>query len=579
MIGVAPGNSQVVNVMLVKAACVMALVILLGLLPNIAHAQGNIYSGPRGEQPSYSMAIAAITGDCPADPGAVVASCDCYPGLANRIVGCIRQTLHNASEVYFDPDDGIHGIVSKAISAMMILGVAIYGVMLSAGMVEKLGRDTFTLLLKIAFVSYFVINTQELYNIFLIMIDALASEVFQFSSSGLGTSPNGLLNVCMDRATIWERMDCMIDSVIGIQISTITSPDFKGFNDKITGDMLQRGLIGTFFQMMKSSSFGIVIGLMGFFFIYSMLFFLVRVLFAFLMSFISLTFLMMLGPIFIPMIIFRVTKQYFDKWVRLVIASCLQPILLVAFITFAIAGLDLVMFTGPTAVVRVIAGNKIDEPNFNLQAYINQYLDNSAISGPSVKGEASDQDFRQTVGTVKGIVEATSTKCLGNTIGNVTSSLNPGAVASAKPQQGINSLLDCTRTQVKQLPYKAVDLARLAAFRDPPVIDQAASDRYKFALISVGTAPDDQASVAEFREASRVLMQRITQELFASVAVAVMMMLLLQTLMKVVPMISTDLTGEFRYTPNFMGGKSGGLDTKLSGQVSQNMKSLVSGRN
>lgn len=564
MIGIRPSIAQQLKTVWLHTAMLIMAVLLMAAASSSANAQGQMYTGPSAQAPSSSFAIKANPGNCPANPTAVVVNCDCYPGLANRLVGCIRHTLHNAAERYYDPVRGLHGAVSTAISAFITLGIAIYGIMMAAGMVEKINRDSVTLLIKIACIWYFAVNTQMLYDMFIAIIDSLATDVFTFSSTGL-------LGTCMSKASIWERMDCMIDSVIGLDISQITSTNFKGFNQNISGDMLQRGLIGTFFQLMKSSSFGVVIGLMGFFFIYAMLFYLVRVLFAFLMSFLSLTFLLIIGPIFIPMVLFRVTKQYFDKWIRLIIASCLQPILLVAFVTFGVAALDLVMFTGSTSVMRVIAGNQVDRPNFNLHAYVNQFIDESSIQGPMTKGESSDKDFQQTVGLVKGFVEATTTECLANTVGNVAPSLQPGRTASATPQGGVNRLMECTRSKVNQLPYKAINLPLLAAYRQPAV-DPASA---QIVIDARANPPTDEAGVARVREAQRVLGQRITQELFASCALAVMMILLLQTLMRVVPMIANDLTGEFRYTPNFMGGKTGGFDMKLSNQVSQNMQSMV----
>lgn len=526
-----------------------------------AHAQG--LADPRGGEVSYSQAIGAVqTGACASGPGSMVSDCDCYPGLTNRVVGCIRQTLHNASAKYFNPNTGMHSIVATAITAMITLGVAIYGAMLAAGMVEKLNRDTFTLLIKIALVSYFVVNTQMLYELFLNIIDALATDMFQFSSTGL-------LGICMTKFSIWERMDCMLDSVIGIQVSAITSSSFQGFNQNLAGDMMQRGMMGVFFQILKSSSFGFVIGLMGFLFIYSMLFFLVRVLFAFLMSFIALTFLMMIGPIFIPMVIFRVTKQYFDKWVRLIISSCLQPIILVAFITFATAGLDLVMFSGPTSVIRVIAGDAATQPNFSLHAYINQFLVKSTFKAPSRVGESSAKDFEQTVGLVKSFVQVNSNDCLRNPVGFVTPGTRPGDVPTVQPQQGVNRLVECAKSQVAQLPYEAIDLPRLAAARTPAVDADAAN-------IVLTVNPDTEEKAKQVKEARAILGQKMTQELFASVAIAVTMMFLMHTLMKVVPMISNDLTGEFRYTPSFFGGRSG-LAGNLSKQVSSAMQSNMKG--
>jgi hypothetical protein len=523
---------------------------------------GAVFFSPAYAQqnaPSDSQAISAIAGSCPQGSdftGPVVANCDCYPGLANRVVGCIRQTLHNASEVFFDPDRGMHSILARAIMALITLGVAIYGVMIVSGQVEKLNRDTFTLLIKITLVTYFVVNTQMLYEMILVAIDSLATSVFQFSSTGL-------FGVCMQKFSVWERMDCMIDSVIGIRTSEITSASFKGFNEKFIGETMQRGLIATFFELMKSSSFGLLIGAMGFVFIYTMLFFVVRVLFTFLISFISLTFLLMIGPIFIPLIIFRATKQFFDKWIRLIISSALQPIVLVAFITFAVAAMDLAMFTGPTAITRVIAGNAVDQPNFSLTQYIDQFLVRDAVPGPEPKGDSSAQDFQRVTGTIKGIVEASSTNCISNTVGFVTQRIRPGAGGAGgggspgNVQGAITDMVACTRSQVSQLPYDAIDMAQLAAARVPPVVDPA-----QLAGLSIA-------------EQTQLLEQQMTQELFASVAVGLMIMFLLMSLMKIVPILANDLTGEYRYTPGlFVGGGSNQLGSSVSRQISASFSSL-----
>lgn len=539
------------------ASAMLLVMLSLALLPSLAFSQApELYDPNVRDNYSTSRAITAVDNNCAVQGTQTVPDCDCYPGLANRVVGCIRQTLHNASQVYFDPDQGIHNIVAKAIGGIITLGVVIYGVMLAAGMVEKLGRDTFVLLIKIALVSYFVVNTQMLYNLFIDMIDSLASDMFQFSSTGL-------LGVCMNKFSIWERMDCMIDSVIGIKISTFTSSSFQGFNQNFAGEMMGRGLIGTFFNLMKSSSFGFVIGLLGFVYIYAMLFFLVRTLLAFLMSFFSLTFVMMLGPIFMPLVLFRVTKQYFDKWIRLLISSSLQPILLVTFISFAIAGLDLVMFSGPTSVMRVIAGNAVNQPGFNLNTYIEPYLMTDVASGPVTKGQSAAEDFQQISGVVKGFVEATTTDCLANTVGNVTTTIRTGQQTGNASNP--SSLLDCAYSKVNQFAYKAVDVPKLAAGRVPTVDPDAKALKEAAEAIQ---PPTDQ-SKAQLDEANRILTQKMQQEMFASIALALMMMFLMFSLMRVVPLIANDLTGEYRFTPGFFNSGGGDLEKQLVGKVAR----------
>ncbi len=552
-----------------------AVLIMLLLTPLYsAFAQGFGTPATPQTRPSNARAISAVEGSCTPAPNQVVVDCDCYPGLANRLVGCIRQTLHNASSRYFDPDTGIHASVARGIAGLITLGVVIYGIMIVSGMVEKLGRDTFILLIKIALITYFVINTQMLYNLFIYMIDALATDMLNFSSTDL-------FGDCMRKFSIWERMDCMVDTVIGIQISSITAPGFQGFNHKFGGEMMQRGLIGTFFHLMKSSSFGFVIGLMGFLYIYALLFFLVRVLLAFLMAFLALTLIMMIGPIFIPLVMFRATKQYFDKWVGLIISSCLQPIVLVAFITFAVAGLDLVMFSGPTSVIRVIAGNAATQQGFNISAYVAPFLQKDAAALWASKGEDSQDDFKQAQGVIRGFIDVTKTDCKEQAIGNITTRMRPGAVMGAPPLEGLENLANCARTKVNQFTFKSVDVPLLAARRAPPV-DSAMAQQYlqarqaRESLAAQGKPANPQVE-QQFNQASQVLEKKMTQELFVSSVVALMMMFLMFALMRVVPVIANDLTGEFRFTPSFFSTASGGLAQKLAQSASGAARANVSG--
>ena len=92
--------------------------------------------------------------------GGLVPNCDCYAGVANRIVGCVRQTLRNAAYAFLSPQTGFYSLVRQPIMALITLAVAIYGAMLAAGMVEKPSRDTFVLLLKLGFVIWAVENSQ-----------------------------------------------------------------------------------------------------------------------------------------------------------------------------------------------------------------------------------------------------------------------------------------------------------------------------------------------------------------------------------------------------------------------------------
>ena len=86
-------------------------------------------------------------------------NCGNYVGLTNRIAGCIRETVDAAADRFFT---GFYPIVQSAIGAVMTLAVIIYGILLSYGMVEKLGRDTMVLVIKLACVVAFTTSSPML---------------------------------------------------------------------------------------------------------------------------------------------------------------------------------------------------------------------------------------------------------------------------------------------------------------------------------------------------------------------------------------------------------------------------------
>jgi hypothetical protein len=56
----------------------------------------------------------------------------------------------------------------------------------------------------------------------------------------------------------------------------------------------------------------------------------------------------------IPLILFRATKAYFEKWLKMMIGVILQPIFLFTYMTIFLIALDVSLFTGPFSVYRSI---------------------------------------------------------------------------------------------------------------------------------------------------------------------------------------------------------------------------------
>jgi hypothetical protein len=523
---------------LVMVAWVLFAALLI-VQPEFAHAQtATPFQQNSGAYGTY--AASCPTGE-PSRFGMVV-NCSCYNGVANRVVACIRMTVHEAADNYFT---GIYLIFARAIGAFLTIGVIVYGVMLASGQVEKLGRDTMILGIKVAFIVYFVTNADELYWMAVRIMDELAN-AFLVHAVWPGGSGTG----CAMLSTVWNRLDCLLDGVIGI-----TNPNIPadGALKTLTGDALQRGMLAFFFQLMTSSSLTFVIGLMGMIFTYTLVFFVIKTIFAYLVSFLVLVFLLMLTPIFVPLVLFKVTKQFFDKWVRLVMSCILQPVLLIAFISMAISALDVTVFSGPTSFMRIVAGDAAKNGNFN----INQYLDACNAAQPDnlcqqkslkqaaeIKGEDAHADLIRMRDSATSAFTNSESNCLSNFVqaGRIpgAQALRPSATPppSGAPPSGTN-IADCVRGKIIGLTVNTVNLKGVAAYRTPPVPGATLEEKER----------------------------NLSKELFGSALLAVMMFFLMNALMRLVPAIANDLTGEFRYTPNMYSIGGSGWERGLQGLI------------
>lgn len=473
----------------------------------------------------FTTAEAQVTALAPAGTGSsMVAQCEDYPGITNRIVKCVRTTLANAGHKFFDQ---LYPMFAKMVTAFLTLGVAIYGVMMAAGMVEKIGRDSMVLLLKIAFVAYFVQNVDEMYDWTVLLMDRLGDSMFSFSTLNHPTAP-----VCMkDKTIIWERLDCLIDTTFGIKAdgtgTTATS------NVEVSGKGLTRGLIAFFASALLSSVPGFIIGIIGFMVLYTLIFFMVKVLFVFLMSYMALLFLMALAPMFLPLVIFKSTKQYFDNWVKLIISCVLQPVIIVAFVSFAVATLDVAVFSGDKSFVRTIAGDAVDKRPFNL----NQYIESKGAYtqrkvGPTMLGGRSGGDVD--------LSEVRSGMLGSKLVNECGLSLKDGV------EGGVAKAQECAEGWIVGVNLRDINWKKLAEARQPAV--------------QKGDAKN--------------LEQALMRELYASAILTAVMMFIMNALMQVVPQLANDLVGSYRQTPNMM-GLAGGW--KWQTQASQGASGMAQG--
>lgn len=481
--------------------------------------------------------------------GTRVSNCDAYVGLTNKIVTCIRESVTHVTGLYFKQ---FYPLVQRIVAGFLTLGVAIYGTLAAFGMIEKVGRDTMVLVIKIAFITYFVTNSPVIYDYVTRFMDAAGETVIAqtpnttpVSGSGGGSQRAQCLQTMKANSAgkaysgAWLSMDCMIDSVVGIKVPTDNSgitltagSGEKWYNQNLKGRGMARGLLFVFFSSLQTSVLGALIAIIGFVFLYSLVFLIIKALFVFISGYLGVAFLVIFSPIFIPLVLFRTTKQYFDKWVKLLISFMLQPVLIMVFIMFAITAIDLAMFSGNYSVMYRIAGDASRAKGFNLNDYLtkNEAIRESAKTVAQVKA-----------GTDKaGISDP-------NKGGVVTDNVNSDCTeALMRNDPELKAI--CEQVQPIQLWRNEIDWKKLAEIRTPKV------------TVTGDVRPE----------------QQISREVLAAVIFAGIVVFVMNGLLKLVPVMTNDLLGESFQSPNLYHGvtRRSGVGRAMSGIASSMSGSL-----
>ena len=441
--------------------------------------------------------------------------CSAYPGVTNRIVLCVRTSLDAAAQTYFTQ---FYPIVADIIGGTITLSVAIFGVMLAIGAVERLGRDTFLLLIKLALVGFFTMNSQLIYSYIMTGMDSATQMVISAApTTGQADDTkqfNGL--TCMQAMAQasssnnvplgpWAAMDCLIDTVIGIKMPVNTSagiatqPVGNWYNQQLSGQGLQRGMIYFFFSGISTSIAGLLLGILGFIFIWGLILVIIKALLTYLMGYMGIALLVIIGPLMIPLCLFRETKQYFDKWVQLLITFAMQPVLMMLFVILTIAAVDLSLYSGDYSVMYRLAGDQSRNSGFQIGNYLQQAITTKPANLAMAK---TNQDLMNTVATV------------GNAIVNL---------GTSQCDQGNNTTdTTCKQEMPIRIWHNSIDWDKLASLRSPAVV------------------PDSGATPG----------RQLLNEVMSATLLCGIVIFTMSKLMSVIPAMLSDLIGNLGMTPN-----------------------------
>lgn len=276
--------------------------------------------------------------------------------MLSSVIECFRGTIHALfaypiiSQVQ-NPVIQFQMGMRKAVQAALTLYVIAFGIRIasSGGELPK-KSELFLFILKFVVVLYFAVgtfqnpesadavsqNSNGLLYYFLQFIDVsaeFANIVMQAANQADNNFcffPPDLYDQDHQYLALWDSLDCRIASYLGfIDLNEGAKKAFSVLS------MIWIYMIG----------FNIVMTLFLTFFIFFLVGVMVQLLSVYILSMLGLMFLALLAPIFIPMVLFNITKDYFNQWLSQVVACVLQPVVVSASIALIVTVLDQQIYT------------------------------------------------------------------------------------------------------------------------------------------------------------------------------------------------------------------------------------------
>jgi hypothetical protein len=315
-----------------KALLILLLVTLVLAIPEVAHA----WTAPTA--PTDPLNLCA--GDVGTNPD--------YTGFTRRIVLCIQNTVLAAVTTALLST--LFEVFYPILGACMTLAVAFWGIQMATGQRGWTARQGFGLAFKVALLTivfgYGTVgyNFVYLYNAALTFMSEILGAVTGYISFSQAVSCDFPAPSAQNAAlVVWDHVDCALNTLIGGLIDDPTSNVAVGIGGFVLAALLSGGP-------------GIFVALLGLLVVVQVLFAIIRALYIYILAYISFSLMALVAPIFLPMILFRSTQGYFEKWLKLSIGFILQPIFLFVYLAMLLAAYDTVVYTGEKSLFNVITG-------------------------------------------------------------------------------------------------------------------------------------------------------------------------------------------------------------------------------
>ena len=346
--------------------------------------------------------------------------------------------------------------------------------MVSGGL-ENFKRDAMTFVLKITAVVALTNNMSLILESMFDIQDGLILAATGYVSTGSFLTGFSKLH-CSMSLDIWMRADCLINLIIGVRVpavsADIVSSVYNGADyTTVANSMLQSGgnlddgLLAFFWNCLMSGSVLTLAALIGMYMVFNLILGLLKAANIYLMSMMGMAFMAIMGGILLPLMIMRSTYEYFDNWAKNFLSVMLQPIVLFAFLNVAFTAFDVILVSGKSSLLHVVAGNAVDntEGGFTMNKYL-------ASTGAVVREDMGCYNADLNHSAYSKDQQVVAVRDYG---AEIRQPIEPVPQAKAIVE---GDRPNDPRDFKVCIPSKVIDPLVLAARRDPPVVLQQGND-------------------------------------------------------------------------------------------------------
>ncbi len=268
------------------------------------------------------------------------------PSIVTKAMVCIRQAVSSATtQLQCAFADYLHNAILLACA----LTLTLYGMKLMTGHIQQIMAESAVILLRVGVVLLLTFNFDRFYPAFFGAIDEFIGFLnLTLGSDSCSVTGNGPLlnatgqqvvytigtftqNVTAQDVAVWLQLDCIFDRL---------------FSFNTVGNTALKGMVTYIASILFLNTLGLMIFIAALSAAISFLLMTVRAILLVLLSYLSIGFLTIISPMIIPCILTKQTMSYFLKWSGLMINAIIQPIFIIAFMSFSVIVLVSLAYDG-----------------------------------------------------------------------------------------------------------------------------------------------------------------------------------------------------------------------------------------